>query len=121
MDHLGWQVVANMYQISIHILTTGVQSIGEPKARWSHLVPDARLAAFGTVHIGLPDMWVIHVDETHFDLLVRKDSDLVTEGCVNDMLNTKEEGNVVEEDESNKVEEEKSNQNDLGPGYMGWS
>ena len=37
------------------------------------------------------------------------------------MLNTKEEGNVVEEDESNKVEEEKSNQNDLGPGYMGWS
>jgi hypothetical protein len=34
MDHHGWQVVANMYQISIHILTTRIQSMEEPKVRW---------------------------------------------------------------------------------------
>ena len=34
MDHYGWQVVSNMYLISVHILTTGVSGMEEPKARY---------------------------------------------------------------------------------------
>ena len=85
MDHQGLQVVANMYQISVHILTTGVLGMKEPRARWTHIVPDDRLSSFSTIHKGLPDMWLMHVDETHFDLLIRKDSDLAVEGCVDEI------------------------------------
>ena len=42
MDHHGWQVVANMYQISVHILTTGVVGMDEPRARWTHVVPEVK-------------------------------------------------------------------------------
>ena len=65
-----------LVQISIHILTTGISGMEEPKARWTHIEPDTRLSAFSEVHKGLPDMWLIHEDETHFDLLIHKDSDL---------------------------------------------
>ena len=83
MDHYGWQVVSNMYQISVHILTTGVEGRLEPRARWTHLEPDSRLSSFSEAHQGLPDMWVMHDDEIHFDLLIRKDSgDLTKKGCV---------------------------------------
>ena len=50
MDYQGLQVVSNMYQIGIHILTTGVSGMEEPRARWTHLNPDDRLTAFATVH-----------------------------------------------------------------------
>ena len=90
MDHLGWQVVSNMYQISIHILTTGVMNMKEPKARWSHILPDKRLSRFRSVHKGLPDMWLIHTDETHFDLLVHNDSVLVKERSIEDLENEKD-------------------------------
>ena len=113
MDHEGLQVVSNMYQISIHVLTTGVSGMDEPKARWTHIEPDSRLSSFSTVHKGLPDMWLMHVDEAHFDLLIRKNSDLVKEGSVDDLLSAKV---------NNKEQEVKqaTANSDLGPGYMGW-
>ena len=90
MDHFGLQIVSNMYQISVHILTTGVIGLKEPSARWTHLEPDTRLSSFSTIHKGLPDMWLLHVDETHFDLLIRKDSDLADIGSIDEMEHTKE-------------------------------
>ena len=86
MDHLGLQAVSNMYQITVHILTTGVSGMEEPKARWTHLTPDTRLVKFSTIHKGLPDMWLIHSDEIHFDLMIRKNSELAIEGSVGDLL-----------------------------------
>ena len=82
MDYAGLQVVSNIYQISIHILTTGIPGLDEPRARWTHIDPDTRLSAFSEVHKGLPDMWLIHEDESHFDLLICKESDHATEGCI---------------------------------------
>ena len=111
MDHYGLQVVSNMYQITVHVLTTGVMSMQEPRARWTHIVPDKRLSEFSTVHKGLPDMWLLHVDETHFDLLIRKDSDLATEGSVDEMLTVKRDDGK---------EDEESDSFPLGPGYIGW-
>ena len=46
MDHQGLQIIANAYQMKIHILTIGVEAMEEPKARWTHLVPDKRLELF---------------------------------------------------------------------------
>ena len=112
MDHFGLQIVSNMYQISIHVLSTGVPGLVEPRARWTHIEPDTRLSSFSTVHKGLADMWLIHVDEIHFDLLIRKDSELAMVGCVDEM-----EENALEESNEKKVEEKHE---DHGPGYMGW-
>ena len=110
MDHFGLQIVSNMYQISVHILTTGLVGLEEPGARWTHIEPDKRLSSFSKVHKGLPDMWLLHVNETHFDLLVRKDSELAAVGCIDDM----------EDKEDDDKEEQKTQEETHGPGYMGW-
>jgi hypothetical protein len=68
------------------------------------------LSAFTTVHKGLPDMYLMHVDETHFDLMIRKDSYLAKEGSVDEMLTDK-----------NQEKEEEVPNDDIGPGYMGWA
>ena len=113
MDHFGLQIVSNMYQISVHILTTGVIGLKEPRARWTHLEPDTRLSSFSTVHKGLPDMWLLHVDETHFDLLIRKDSDSPDVGSIVEMENTED---VTEKENIDEITQEEA----YGPGYMGW-
>ena len=120
MDHSGLQVVSNIYQISIHILTTGVAGMDEPKARWTHLEPDERLSAFSTVQKGLPDMYLMHVDETHFDLIIRKDSDLAIEGSVDEMREANDD-KKEEEKEDKEAEPEPAEGAAVGPGYMGWT
>ena len=133
MDHQGWQVVANMYQINIHILTTSVMNMKEPRARWTHITPDERLSTFSEVHKGLPDMWLIHSDETHFDLLVKKESELVKEGSIEDMVKERTEENIASKISCNECKQEFQTKTDLdehreskhrerapiGPGYMG--
>ena len=74
----------------------------EPKARWTHLTPDDRLKLFSTVPKGLPDIWLMHVDNTHFDLIVEKDSLLAKEG-----------GICTEEEESNKTSETDKEETDI--------
>ena len=115
MEHQGWQVVANMYNIKINILTllpTGVR--GVPAARWTYIIPDERLRRFSTIHSGLPDMWIMHNDETHYDLLVHKDSELAKEGSVEELEKTSN-NKVVNEEENEEHDFSLS-----GPGYMGW-
>ena len=51
MEHYDLQALSNMYQVSIHILTTGAQGLQEPKARWTHLTPDLRLKDFSTENV----------------------------------------------------------------------
>ena len=82
MDHADFQAVSNYYQIEIHVLTTNVENMVEPRARWTHLEPDPEMKTFSPVPKGLPNMWLMHVDEIHFDLIVHKDSLLVTEGSI---------------------------------------
>ena len=85
MDHPDLQAVCNMYKMNIHILTTDIAGIPEPRARWTHLTPDSRLVGFSNIKQELPDMWLVHVDEIHFDLIIKKESDLVNEGSLDDI------------------------------------
>ena len=113
MDHVDFQAVSNSYQISIHILTTNVANVSEPGARWTHISPDTRLKSYCSVPAGLPDMWLRHVDEQHFELIVKNDSILVTNGSIDDYIEK-----VDREEEENNTELE--DKNEIGPGYMGW-
>ena len=82
MDHTDLQAMSNYYQIEIHVLTTNIGNIVEPNARWTHMEPDVRMKTFSPVPQGLPGMWLMHVDDVHFDLIVHKDSLLATEGSI---------------------------------------
>ena len=82
MDHTDLQALSNYYQINIHILTTNVKNMVNAKPRWTHMEPDIRMKKFSPVPQGLPEMWLMHLDEIHFDLIVHKDSLLATEGSI---------------------------------------
>merc|ERR1712240_408620 len=80
MDYTDLQAVANYYQVSVHVLTTDVKNVKGSKARWTHLEPDARMKIHSPITQELPDVWMLHVDNTHFDLIIKKDNRLATEG-----------------------------------------
>ena len=78
MDHQGLQTVLSAYQIEIHILKVG----GITDARWTHLSPDQRLESFNKKkenNFMVHDMWLLHQDEVHFDLIIKKDSVLANQ------------------------------------------
>ena len=114
MDHIDLQVVANLYQMKIHILSTNISGLEEPKARWTYLVPDERLKEFKIVNGESLDMFLMHVSDIHYDLIVHKNSILATEGDIT-------ERRVRSEKESQVTLEEKGENEVIGPGYMGWS
>ena len=59
-------------------------------------------------------MWIMHADEVHFDLLVRKDSELAREGTVDDMeIDNKNEDEKVEEDFKEKIAELKDGYDEM--------
>ena len=114
VDHQDWQVIANVYQMKIHILTDGVQGMEEPKARWTHLDPDNRLESFKNIDVNIyGDMWVLHEDSMHFDLIIRKNSILSQKDGVfhKAVEETRNEDNLKGDVDNDEV---------VGPGYMGW-
>ena len=80
MDHQGLQIVSNAYQMKIHILTVGLG--GMSQSRWTHLVPDQRLESFNKKdkNIMVDDLWLLHQDDVHFDIMIKKDSVLAKGG-----------------------------------------
>ena len=91
MDHKDVQAVSNHYKIKIHILTTNIEGVEEPKARWTHLEPDERLKEFSSLPNGLQDLWLMHIDRNHLDLIIEKESILAKEGSIDQRHNSKEE------------------------------
>ena len=54
-------------------------------------------------------MWILHEDETHYDLMVNKESDLAKDGTIEDLAN-----------HDDKKDEKVTTRKEHGPGYMGW-
>ena len=99
--------------MKIHILTTNINGMEEPKARWTHLIPDQRLQEFSTFKNEIMDMFLMHFNDVHYDLIIKKDSILATEGDIPNRRSRQEkEVDIEEENQSNEGP---------GPGYMGWS
>jgi hypothetical protein len=125
MGYQDLQAVANMYQVPVHILTTGVEGMVEPRARWTHIQPDSRLKAFCKVIGDLPELWLFHIDEAHFNLIIRKNSELAKEGSIEQRkVNHEEELKGSPDDDKNEKTEEGTKEEKTvgpgGPGYMGW-
>ena len=82
MENHDLQAVCNIYQVPVHILTTGVVGMAEPRARWTHLQPDIRLKEFCKIVGDLPEMWLLHQDNIHCDLIINRESILAKEGSI---------------------------------------
>merc|ERR1712240_783983 len=80
IEYTDLQAVANYFKVAIHVLTTDVRNVKGSKPRWTHLEPDERMKIHSPIKTELPDVWMLHVDNTHFDLIIKKDNRLVTEG-----------------------------------------
>ena len=61
----------------------------------------------------LDDMWLIHEDGTHFDLIIKKASVLANKDGI---FHDSEDRSVHDKDSKEEEEEEEI----VGPGYMGW-
>ena len=130
MEHYDLQALSNVYQVPIHILTTGLQGMEEPKARWTHLYPDVRLKNFSTEIGEIPELWLMHLDENHFDLIAPKSSIIVLgqdykqENDVHKNVTNSEHEHTKERKKrtENKIVKQKEGEDHKeGPGYMGWS
>merc|ERR1712240_307859 len=80
IEYTDLQAIANYFKVAIHVLTTDVRNVKGSKPRWTHLEPDERMKIHSPIKTELPDVWMLHVDNTHFDLIIKKDNRLVTEG-----------------------------------------
>jgi hypothetical protein len=68
--------IANLYNIKINIFTYGQ---GIP--RWTEVGPDASMQSTAEVSSGIvPDLFLYHSHDCHYDLLIKEDSRIVTHG-----------------------------------------
>ena len=68
--------IANIYNIKINVFTYGN---GEP--RWDEIHPDKALSSASQFKEGtVPEMFLYHSFETHYDLLVKEDSRIIENG-----------------------------------------
>ena len=72
MDYQWWQLLSNKFNITIHTLTSGS---GAP--RWTSVSHDPSLAMFEEHVKEVPDLYLIHSDENHFDILIHKNNPLM--------------------------------------------
>ena len=126
MEHYDLQALSNIYQVSVHILTTGVKGVKEQRTRWTHISPDLRLKDFSIDRGEIPDLWLLHMDENHFDLIVPRNSIIVEGKYQEKERNMEKSEHNYEENGKNENEKEvlKENEKDdetEGPGYMGWN
>ena len=67
MDHPWLQAASNLYNTNIHILTTGVEI-----PRWTKLQPSSKLIKTANQPDVKDNIYLLHADNCHFDLLVPK-------------------------------------------------
>ena len=73
-------VISNMFNIRIWIFTYNLDNL-EP--RWTLIEPEPLLASYSEYQDeSIGDMWLFHADNSHYDLLVTRDSSLAKWGNV---------------------------------------
>ena len=74
-------VVADMYQLKIQVISTTGENDKNPRVYW--ILPDEEMKQFAELKdVELDDMTLLHERDTHFNLIVAKDSDLAKVGSL---------------------------------------
>ena len=84
-DSEDLQLMANLYQMKIKIITTKGENDQNPSVNFIGLDPglkEHQLLPEGVV----PEMVLLHYDQTHYNLIISKDSPLAMQGTLTDLL-----------------------------------
>ena len=107
-DNLDLQLLCNVYQMQIKVITTKGIEDQHPNVTW--LSPNPELKKFQILPVGIvPNMTLIHYDEKHYNLVVPKNHELVETGTLS-QLDKKVEHPVSDEEEPDKCQDEKLTQ-----------
>ena len=105
-DSEDLQVMSNLYQMKIMVITTKGEQDAHPTVNW--IGPDPELDDYKLLPGGaVQDMKLLHYDELHYNLIISKSSDLAKNGVLSQYLDDDEEMVIDDEDiESKTLEEE---------------
>ena len=80
-DSEDLSVLADMYQMRIKIITSNGGNDENPTTNW--IYPNEDLAKYAEIkNVDVEDMVLLHTNDSHFDLIVSKDSKLATMGSL---------------------------------------
>ena len=99
-------VLTDMYQIRIKVITTKGPDDKTVSASWIHPDPDLEKYAM-LKKVKLNDMILLHEKDSHFNLVVSRNSDLATLGSLSYRFNV---GPIIEERQKKKKETEQVNE-----------
>jgi hypothetical protein len=104
-DSEDLSVISDMYQVKIKVITTKGESDKNPTVNW--IVPEKTLKEHAELKgVELDDMVLLHEHDTHFNLIVSKDSNLATLGSLSYRTNIGPMVEEVKDEETNSKEEE---------------
>ena len=105
------QLMANLYQMNIRIITTKGAADQSPTVNF--IGPDPDLNAYKMIPEGVvPEMTLLHYDEQHYNLVISQDSDLANFGSLSERI-SEDEGRKNEEDTSSETEDISSETEDI--------
>ena len=85
-DGIELVLLADMYQVNIKIITMKGIADQNPNVNWVH--PDKEMEAFAELkNVEQDDLVLLHEAETHFNLVISRDSDLAKQGCLSYRFN----------------------------------
>ena len=88
-------MIADIYQINIKIITIN-RADGIPTVNWVY--PDPDLKQFADLkNANIDDMVMLHEDESHFNLIISKNSDLAQLGSISSRIKDEAEEDVAGE------------------------
>ena len=92
-------VISDMFQIKIKIITSKGYDDENPTVNW--IYPDPSMREFAELNVDMEDLVLLHEDDTHFNLIISEESDLVKYGNLSKRLdceaNNEESENVQDE------------------------
>ena len=102
-DSEDFLIISDMYQINIKIITSKGPDDKKPRVSW--IYPDLELKKFAELkNVQLNDLVLFHEYDSHFDLVIPMESDLVKLGSLSNRYNV---GPMMEDslEEENKTKE----------------
>ena len=80
-DSEDLSIISDLFQVKIKVITRTRRGNGDPTVNWIH--PDEEMKEHADLkHVDMVEMVLIHDDDSHFNLIVAKDSDLATKGSL---------------------------------------
>ena len=96
-------VLSDMYQMKIKIITTTGENDTNPTVNW--ILPDEELKEYAELkNVEIDDLVLLHENDMHFNLIVSKKSDLAMLGSLSYRANIRPMIDIMDEDEDNSTE-----------------